>query len=242
MFARLFLLLLCVSLSSLLSVHDAMSEEMPEKVGILSLSSEELSKSETRLFESSLEEGLTGLGFEIIHHSEFIDSLRGTSFISGCSMGPCTKAIFAESEIKDVITARMKREGSSYTLLITRLNTEHGDVVSQVAEVCDICTVEEAMLSVTNATIALMTETGETENNEHLEAILNPNLPNPSHEKSRIKMKRTGIALLSVGILSAVIGGGLVANSQNVYGAGLLGLGAGSVLGGAGLWTFSKKF
>ena len=222
--------------------NEVRGEDVSEKVGILSLSTKELSPSEKKLFESSLEEGLVGLGYEIIRHKELVGPLGGSSFVSGCSFGPCTKAIYSLTGVKDVISAQMHREGSSYSIVITHLDAKESVTVSQVAEICEICTVEEAMLSVTNATIAVMTETGEAKNQEEKKKTIHVDLPKNKQRTPKRGLKKAGLSLLGVSALSVTLGVVFSARSQKALGAGFLGFGIGSALGGTGLLTFSRTF
>jgi hypothetical protein len=135
-------------------------------VGILSIETTGVSKTVAGQFEEEVEESLSGSDLRTIDRETMRERLSESDYIEGCTFGPCLSVLRAATGVPLVLVARIDRVGSSYTFVITLLDTKTGMFTSQVAQPCEVCTIEEAIGTATLATIALINGTGGAEVSE----------------------------------------------------------------------------
>jgi hypothetical protein len=111
-------------------------------------------------FEKAIEEAITSQGLRVAPRERLGQVLLDSPYVEGCLFGPCLEAVYRVTEVRLVLVARITAVGSSYTLVVSLMDTRTGRPASQVAEECAVCTLEEAVSSATLAVIALMTGTG----------------------------------------------------------------------------------
>jgi|GEM_PF-1996385 len=130
-----------------------------ETVGIFRVDIDGVSKTAADKFEQSLEEGLTGTGFRVVTRDKLRKGLKG-ELVPGCYFGACLKPIYKHLKIRLVLVARITSAGPNYNFIVSLLDARSGMPTSQVADRCEVCTLEEAIASATLAVIALATGTG----------------------------------------------------------------------------------
>ena len=158
-------------------------------------------------FEQELEESLGDGGLRLIDRETLRSRLVDSDYVEGCNFGPCLAALRAATGVPLVLVARIEKVGSSFKFVITLIDSKTGMFTSQVAQPCEVCTIDEAVGTATLATIALINGTGGAEVSEFSSsAAATTDLDRKSKPLKRT-LKRTGLIFLGAGI----IGGGLAA-------------------------------
>lgn len=129
-------------------------------IGILDLQVDGVSATAAARFETSIEEGLTGSGYQVSPRKRLMALLGQSSYVPGCLFGPCLEEVFRNTELRLVLVARITSVGPSYEYVVSLLDTRIGRPTSQVTDQCEVCTLEEAIASTTLAVIELVTGSG----------------------------------------------------------------------------------
>ncbi len=187
----------------------AMGED-EEIVGVLNLDTQGVSPTAAEVFESGIEEGLAGIGFRVSPRSRLRSMLEQSSYIDGCLFGPCLKEVYRNTKVKLVLVARIVGLGANFSFVVSLLDTRTGLTVSQVASMCDVCTLEEAIATATLAVIELVTAAAQSPEGkvaaDAAEAVASE--PEPADErrnKNRRMVRRAAIFFISA---AAIAGGG----------------------------------
>ncbi len=130
-----------------------------ETVGVFRVDIDGVSKTAADKFERSIEEGLTGTGFTVKTRKQLRKELKG-ELVAGCYFGACLKILYKRSKVRIVLVARIISAGPNYNFIVSLLDARTGLPTSQVADRCEVCTLEEAIASATLAVVALATGTG----------------------------------------------------------------------------------
>lgn len=224
----------------------AQAQELEDDVvGILQVSTQGVSETAGDLFEQSVEEGLAGTGFRIARSQALGQRLVGSEYVLGCTFGPCLRAVHEATGIRSVLVARIHGEGSSYGFVISLLDTRTGALTAQVTDTCEVCTVEEAVVTASGAVVALVTGTGEAE--VVVEDPAGPVVvPGADSELERARSRRSSLrraawVVAGTGAVAAAAGAYLLTED---HGAAELTLGAGGglLLGGIGMFLYSREF
>lgn len=134
--------------------------EPAEIIGILHVETEGVSEAAAAAFERAIDEAIRSQGLAVAPRERLAGLLLDSAFVEGCLFGPCLQPIHRLTEVRLVLVARIVATGSTYSLAVSLMDTRTGQPASQVAEECSVCTLEEAVSSVTLAVIALVTGTG----------------------------------------------------------------------------------
>ncbi len=219
-------------------------------VGILSIDTSGVSGATAEQFETQVEEALEGVGRHSVGRKALRERLRGSEFMEGCYFGPCLTALRVASGVPLVLVARIQGEGSSYSFVITLVDTKTGMFTAQVAQSCPVCTVDEAIMTATLATIALLNPTSDSaDGSENGVAIAATNTSgnqptSPKPKSITIGPVRTaGWLFLGVGIAAAAAGGYFLQDdSRRDLAIGGVASGAALFTGGATMLLFSKQY
>jgi len=172
-------------------------------------------------------------------HESMTSSTRWTE---GCVVGPCLGELRAQTSAALVLLASLTGAGTSFGWVITLVRTDSGNVLSQRAERCDVCTVDEALHNATRAAVDLLSAIPETLPDEHPQPP--PQVVAPLPDADQIASLRharavTGTGLLVAGLAIAAAGTALYyAEHHAGYGLAVAGAGAGFALGGVVALTF----
>src|SRR5262245_55610197 len=128
-----------------------------EPIGVLEVATPGVSQTAGDKFEQSVEETLAGVGFRVVRSSTVQQQLVGTNYVAGCTFGPCMKEVLARTGLRRVLVARIQGAGQSYSVVVSLIDTRNGNLVSQVAQSCPVCTVEEAISTATLVVVELVT-------------------------------------------------------------------------------------
>lgn len=213
-------------------------------VGILSIDTSGVSEATAEQFEAQVEEALKGVGRHSVSRKALRERLQGSEFLEGCYFGPCLTALRVASGVPLVLVARIQGEGSSYSFVITLVDTKTGMFTAQVAQTCPVCTVDEAIMTATLATIDLLSPSGE--------AAINPDGTKLSAEQGGSEnakrpsigpLRTAGWLFLGAGFAAAAAGGYLLLQDERRdLSIGGLASGAALFTGGATILLFSKDY
>ncbi len=241
MYSYLLLALLAISLSVTTTVH---AEEGTQEnlVGILSIDTGGVSGTTAEQFETQVEEALEGVGRRLVRRKALRDRLQGSGYLEGCYFGPCLTVLRVASGVPLALVARFQGEGSSYSFVITLVDTKTGLPTAQVAQTCPVCTVDEAITTATLATIKLLNG---GEDIVVATSAIKGTLPietNVTQPTSNKPLRIAGWLFLSTGVVAGLAGGYLW--QQEEHNLARMGFTAGFSLfsGGATMLLLSDKF
>lgn len=213
-------------------------------VGILRVETTGVSKTVAGQFEIEVEESLRGSDLRIIDRETMRERLVDTDYVEGCSFGPCLSILRAATGVPLVLVARIDRVGSSYTFVITLVDTQTGMFTSQVAQPCEVCTIEEAIGTATLATLALIHGTGGAEVSEFSSSAASiTNLR--SYRKSKPlkrSVRRTGLIFLGAGVLAGGLGAYYWKQDRDTPAIVGVASSAAFITGGATMMLLSRRF
>jgi hypothetical protein len=216
-----------------------------EPIGVLEVATDGVSQAAGEKFEQSVEETLAGVGFRVVRSQTVRERLAGTNYISGCTFGPCMKEVLSRTGLRRVLVARIRGEGQSYSVIVSLVETRSGHLLSQVAQSCPVCTVEEAISTSTLAVVELLT--GRPARGEGAAAIAAAGAREQAGAAAKLDRRRrharmTGWIFVAGGAVAAGIGGGLVALDRTESGAALVGGGGGLAVAGLTALLWSRSF
>ena len=219
-----------------------------EEIGVLEVATSGLSEAAGDKFEQGVEATLAESGLRVVRSNTVKNSLLGTSYMSGCTFGPCLKEVFTRTGLRRVLVARIQGAGQSYSFIVSLLDTESGQLISQVATPCPACTVDEAIKTATEAVGELLTR-GETA--AQPVTTLQPVAPaapaaDPSrderNQRRRRQLRRAGWIFVAAGVVAAGLGGGLIAMDESDAGVASAALGGGLAVAGVTALVWSGSF
>ena len=232
----------CLSLALILAVLPARAEAGEDKVGILRIDTQGVSDTVALQFEQEIVSVLEGVGFEVTNRADLLAALGDSEFIDGCGFGPCLRTVYESTGLPLVLTARIQGEGSSFSVIVSLVDTRTGFHTSQDAQKCAVCTLDEAISTATLATVGMATGTGGA-------AVADPKgdptksaVPGESVRKAKGTLTRSGLIFLGTGAVATVLGAYFLSDGQDDLGAvGLVG-GASLLAGGGTMLLLSRRF
>jgi hypothetical protein len=206
--------------------------ETYDPVGILEVTTAGVSDETGDTFETSIEQALAAVKVPVVRSKVVGEKLTGSDFIRGCAFGPCLREVGRATGLKRVLVTRIEGAGKSYSVVVSLVETGEGRLVSQVAQSCPVCTVEEAIATATRAVVELVTRReGEARSGTEVVAVPDDQERMASKKKH---VRRTGIVFAAAGAAVLIAGIALAADDSD---AGPPLVGGGAALAGAGLAT-----
>jgi hypothetical protein len=136
-------------------------EPPPERrriVGILEVRLDGVPAQIAAQFESNLEKQLDRQTFWLAPRARLHEMLaNSTHWSDGCVVGPCLKELRTQTGADLVLLAEINGSGTTFGYAVTVVRTDNGQVLSQAADQCEVCTVNEALSSATSAAVTLVT-------------------------------------------------------------------------------------
>lgn len=210
-------------------------------VGLLSVSTEGVTKEAKDGFISSVENSLNLAGFRMVKNKVLHEFLADSDYVDGCTFGPCLKAIYARTRVRLVVVARIKGVGSAYSFVISLLDTRTGELRSQNAENCLGCTVDEALLQASNLVIGAVTESGGAKVGGG--SVDDVPLLQTEAPKARKTSRRLGLFLVGIGVAAGAAGGYLISTGDNDTSGYAAAVGGGAfAVSGLTIFLFSRTF
>ena len=154
-----------------------------------------------------------------------------TKWTEGCVVGDCLREVKVQTNADVVLLASLTGSGTSYGWVVTLVGTEHGKVVGQTSERCDVCTVSEALNAATRATLMLLDHVPEDLHSETpVAVVVKPIEPEPAPHNNHTVL---GTALTIAGLAVAAAGTAYYfAQSHDKNGLVIAGAGGGLLIGG----------
>ncbi len=213
--------------------------EEQDPVGLLEVATMGVSDTTGDKFEESMEHALAAVNVPVVRSKAVRDKLAQSDFVHGCSFGPCLRAVGRATGLERLLVARIEGAGKSYNVVVSLIETDEGRLVSQVAQSCPVCTVDEAITTATRAVVELITRR-EGEARSEKEVVPVADGPEQIARKKK-HVRNLGILLTSVG--AAALIGGIVLATDDAGGAGtMIGGGAGLTAAGLGTLLLSVTF
>ncbi|HEY1811100.1 MAG TPA: hypothetical protein VGG74_02020 [Kofleriaceae bacterium] len=172
-----------------------------------------------------------------------IHELMGSStrWTEGCLVGPCVQELRKQTRAAVVLVASLTGSGTSFGWVITLVRTDSGNVLSQRAERCDVCTVDEALHNATRAALDLFSAIPKVLPDEHPKVLPAQAIEPLEAQAAALHHARnvTGLGMLVGGLVVAAAGTAVYyADHHTSAGLGVAGAGAGLVVGSIVTFTF----
>lgn len=225
-----------------------------EMIGILHVATEGVSSAAGAKFEESVADGLGLVGYKVAKTRPIRDYLARSDYTEGCFFGPCLREVFITTRIRLVLVARIQGEGTSYSYVISLLDTRTGELTAQISSDCVPCTTDEAIGTATTATIALVRgdagagaevadplagPTGAID----LEARDEPPTDLSMRiERGRSRVGATGWVLLGAAVIAGTAGGYFISAERDDLAYPALGVSGAFALSGIATVVISRKF
>ena len=223
----------------------AMAED-EEVVGVLNLDTEGVSPTAAEVFESGIEEGLAGIGFRVSPRSRLRSLLEQSSYVDGCHFGPCLQEVYRNTKVKLVLVARIVGLGANFSFVVSLLDTRTGLPVSQVASMCDVCTLEEAIATATLAVIELVTAAAQasdsTDKSDVVGAEVVPAPAADDRRKSRRMVRRAAFFFISAAVIAGGAGAYLISSDDKTSGYAVVAAGGAMAVAGGTFLVISGRF
>jgi hypothetical protein len=193
-------------------------------------------------FQKALDAQIDPKHFFVAPRSQIHEIMASsTRWTDGCDIGPCLQDLRKQTRASIALLASLTGSGTSFAWVITLARTDSGNVLSQRAERCDVCTVDEALRNATRAAIDLLSAVPEPLPDEHP-------APPPRDDSQPLEAKlaamhhtrtTTGIGLLVAGVAAAAAGTAVYyGDGHSKAGLGVGGVGAGLLVGSLVTFTF----
>jgi hypothetical protein len=201
-------------------------------IGLLEVATQGVSETTGDEFEESIERALAAVEVPVVRSKSVREKLATSDFVHGCSFGPCVREVGRATGLERLLVARIEGAGKSYSVVVSLVETGEGRLVSQVAQSCPVCTVDEAIATATRAVVELITRReGEARSEEEVVAVPDDQERIASKKKH---VRRLGVVFTATGA-AALVGGILLAGNDSDAGAPLVG--GGAALASAGIAT-----
>ena len=82
--------------------------------------------------------------------------LASTRWTEGCVVGACLREVRAQTGAELVLLTALTGGGTTFGYVVTLVRTDTGQVLQQISGRCDVCTVNEATSSATQAAVTLV--------------------------------------------------------------------------------------
>lgn len=213
----------------------------PQLVGILSIETKGVSEVAAEQFEAEVEEALDGVGMQSVGRAALREKLDGSLYMEGCLFGPCLATLRGTTGVPIVLVANIQGNGSSYNFVVTLIDTKTGVPISQVAQNCAVCTIEEAISTATLTTISVLTGTGDAKSSADIEPVATADVaasPSPGPGA----LRRSGLIFLGAGAIGILAGVYVLSEQDRDIGLITLSSGAGLLTGGATMLLLSRRF
>lgn len=203
-------------------------------IGVLEVATYGVSQTAGDKFEQSVEETLAGVGFRAVRSQVVQKQLARGNYVAGCTFGPCMREVLRTTGLRRVLVAHIQGAGQSYSVVVSLVDTRDGTLISQVAQSCPVCTVEEAISTATLAVVELITGAhAPGESGPVAGALVGPDAAVLARKKRQVR--RVGWLFLASGVVAGAVGGYLIATDHADAGGPTAG--AGGALAVTGLTT-----
>jgi hypothetical protein len=213
-------------------------------VGVLEIRADGIPAEQKAQFQTNLEAQLDSKHYWLSPESRMHAILaNSTKWTDGCLIGKCLAEVKAQTNADLVLLAALSGSGTSFGYVVTLVRTDTGRVLSQKAERCDVCTVNEALTKATKATVALLQAVPDTLPDDDAETRSAVTVATQSlradvrHDRHARTV--SGTVLTVVGIAAAAAGAAIYFTQDHARsGLATAAAGAGLAAGGVVVLTF----
>lgn len=212
-------------------------------VGILDVRVDGVPKEIAAQFQTNLEAHLDSRAYWLAPMSRMHEMLaNSTKWTEGCLVGSCLGEVKIQTGAELVLLAALTGSGTSFGYVVTLVRTDSGRMLSQEADRCDVCTVNEALTNATLAAVKLVTSVPDTLPDEVADNHAAMDLATHKLEEDKNELhhhhKAVGIGLTITG-LAVAAGGAALYFAKDHSNAGLATAAAGGGLAIGGLLVLS---
>lgn len=126
-------------------------------IGVLDVRVEGVAAEAKAKFSEGLEQQLAASPHAVMSAAKMHEAMASSAkFTDGCITGPCLQEIRAQTKADMVLLVAFTGLGTTYGYVVTLMRTDTGQVLSQHADRCDVCTLNEAMGKAQKATLELV--------------------------------------------------------------------------------------
>jgi hypothetical protein len=211
-----------------------------DAIGVLEVETSGVSETAGDKFEESVERTLAEAGTHVVRSKVVQEKLMHGDFVSGCTFGPCMREVGRLTGLKRVLVGRIEGIGQSYSVVVSVVGTESGQLVSQVAQRCPVCTVEEAISTSALAVVEVIEKEARARAAADAAAAIEP--PAERLQRKRRDVRDAGRWMVGGAIAVGATGGILLANDEDGWGGPTLGAAAALALGGLTCILLSRTF
>lgn len=217
-----------------------------ETVGILEWVTAGVPKAASDRFEEALEDGLEGANFEVRKRESMEASLKASTYVEGCNFGPCMRKVHEATGVGLAVVARVQGVGSSYTFIVSLVDSKTGHLVAQVSRGCAACSIDDAVLTASLMGPDLLLErVGEAEGSKRKAGIERSRSDEEVRgvaDSRRQSLRTTSYLFLGASLAAGALGGYFLYDDDNDKGLPLVAGAGASFLGGVTMLLFSKEF
>jgi hypothetical protein len=209
-------------------------------VGILDVRVEGVADEVKEAFQRGLEQQLDTRRYWLASRARLRQRmLQSTRWTEGCFVGACLTELRAQTSAELVLLAALTGAGTSFGYVVTLVRTDTGQVLQQISDRCDVCTLTEAMSGATQAAVQLVAAApDELPDAAGAQAAAIDQVRRAADGRGR-HTRRVGIALTAIGLAAALGGIALyVAHDHPSYAALTAVGGGGLAAGGLIVLTF----
>lgn len=213
-----------------------------EIVGLLQVTTQGVTEEAKEGFISSVENSLNLAGFRVVESKTLREYLADSAYVPGCTFGPCLKSVYAKTKVRLVVVARISGVGTSYSFVISLLDTQTGELNSQNAENCLGCTVDEALMQASNLVIGAVTGSGGAKVADRPAPMVPAPVPE-DNPKARKASAKVGWVLFGLGVAAGAAGGYLLSSDDHdKMGYAAVAGGSAFAVSGLTVYLFSRSF
>jgi hypothetical protein len=226
------ILVAAAAAAALLAPTAARAQKNEPVIGVLRIDTTGVSDAAEVRFEQGVADGLAGAGFRVMDRASVDKALiASTGYVAGCSFGPCLRAVRDATGVETVLVARIEGVGRTYSFVVSLMDTRSGQLLSQVAQNCSVCTVEDAITTATLSAVELVLGVDAERTPRAAAAPKRPPPPSAPRPGGRA-LRAAGWTGLVLGV-AAMAGGVLVYDKQDRrWGAGIGGAGLAAATAG----------
>ena len=180
-------------------------------VGILEVRVEGVPDEVKESFQRRIEEQLDTKHYWLASRARMKQMMmRSTTWTEGCFVGRCITEVRRYTGADLVLLASLTGSGTNFGYVVTLVRTDTGRVLSQHAERCDVCTVNEVLDNTTQATMALLNAAPDKLPDETAERTATVDLAVGKVHQQLVARdrhaRRVGLTLTAIGVAAAVAG------------------------------------
>lgn len=217
------------------------AELRAERLGFLEIAARGVPEAAVPKFGDAVQRGLEGADFEVISNDDFTALLEESSWVEGCTFGPCMRRVHESTGVERALVVRVQGIGSSYTFVASIVDTRTGALLAQAQQQCAACSINdaEAAASLLGPDLMLAMNSG---------AQAGAPLPGPEAGALAAKgdrlsgLRTTSYLFMGAALGLAGAGAYFLSEDDDDLGLPLVAGGGAALVGGITMFVFSRDF